>query len=81
MQKKLTYGCTPRNHIFVKHSPVRVSAILQMPIPTDQAVLILAKDVAWHWDEAQQNAFSKLKLLFRQVPILKYYDVSKELTL
>ena len=43
--------------------------------------VILAKHVAWHWDEPQQNAFSKLKLLLTQAPALKYYDVNKDLTL
>jgi hypothetical protein len=40
-----------------------------------------AKDVEWHWDENQQKAFEEIKKLITCHPVLRYYDVAKEVTL
>ena len=40
-----------------------------------------AKDVEWHWDENQQKAFEEIKKLITFHPVLRYYDVAKEVTL
>ena len=42
---------------------------------------ILAKNVAWHWDERHDAAFEKLKNLVTSTPVLKLYDVTKPIRL
>ncbi|PIK38375.1 hypothetical protein BSL78_24788 [Apostichopus japonicus] len=42
---------------------------------------LLCKDVTWHWLENHENAFIQLKKLVTTTPILRYYDVSKPVTL
>ncbi|PIK33923.1 hypothetical protein BSL78_29258 [Apostichopus japonicus] len=42
---------------------------------------LLCKDVMWHWLENHENAFIQLKKLVTTTPILRYYDVSKPVTL
>ena len=39
------------------------------------------KDVEWHWNEAHEGAFTEVKRLITNHPLLPYYDVSKEVTL
>ena len=39
------------------------------------------KDVEWHWDEVHERAFTDVKRLITSHPLLRYYDVSKEVTL
>lgn len=42
---------------------------------------LLDSKVAWHWESEQQKSFEKLKQLVSSAPVLKYYDVHKEVTL
>ncbi|KAI4884219.1 hypothetical protein NFI96_005617 [Prochilodus magdalenae] len=42
---------------------------------------LLESDTAWHWDFEQQESFRKLKSLVSNTPVLKYFDVSKDITL
>ncbi len=41
----------------------------------------LERNVEWQWGSEQQQSFEKLKVLVSQAPVLKYYDVSKPVTL
>lgn len=41
---------------------------------------LLKNKVAWHWDNEQEDAFNELKSALSTAPVLKYYDVSKPLT-
>lgn len=42
---------------------------------------LLEKETEWHWEDAQQQSFEKLKYLVTQSPTLKFFDVSKPVTL
>ena len=42
---------------------------------------LLEKNVAWHWDQLQEESFQKLKQMVSSTPILGYYDPSKPLCL
>ncbi len=42
---------------------------------------LLEGDVVWHWEVQQQNSFEHLKKLVSKAPVLKFYDVNKEVTL
>lgn len=42
---------------------------------------LLESDIAWHWDSEQQESFRKLKSLVSHTPVLRYFDVSKDITL
>ena len=37
--------------------------------------------VEWHWNEVHERAFTDVKQLISNHPVLRYYDVSKEVTL
>ncbi|XP_015771899.1 PREDICTED: uncharacterized protein LOC107350190 [Acropora digitifera] len=39
------------------------------------------KDVLFHWDKPQADAFQKLKNMCCKAPVLAYYDVRKEVTI
>ena len=39
------------------------------------------KHVEWHWNEVHERAFTDVKQLITNHPVLRYYDVSKEVTL
>ena len=39
------------------------------------------KLVEWHWNEVHERAFTDLKQLITNHPVLRFYDVSKEVTL
>jgi hypothetical protein len=39
------------------------------------------KDVQWHWNENQQKSFEEVKKLITCHPVLRYYDIAKEVTL
>ena len=39
------------------------------------------KDVAWVWDQAQEKAFATLKEAITSTPVLRYYNLSEEVTL
>ena len=41
---------------------------------------ILGKDIAWHWQTEQVEAFNKLKSCLKSAPVLRYYDVKKPIT-
>lgn len=43
--------------------------------------VLLEKNTAWHWDMPQQTSFAKLKQVITNAPILKYYDVNKDVTI
>ncbi|KAK3084719.1 hypothetical protein FSP39_017965 [Pinctada imbricata] len=38
-------------------------------------------DVAWHWDKPQQESFDNLKKVLTSTPVLKFYDLNKEVTI
>lgn len=42
---------------------------------------LLVKDVAWFWDNEQQEAFVKIKQALTTTPVLGYYDVNEEVKL
>ncbi|KAL1277849.1 hypothetical protein QQF64_024522 [Cirrhinus molitorella] len=42
---------------------------------------LLEKDTAWHWEDAHDKSVEKLKQMITQSPTLKFYDVSKPVTL
>ncbi|RXN16535.1 dynein heavy chain axonemal [Labeo rohita] len=42
---------------------------------------LLEGDVAWHWETEQQRSFERLKSLVSNTPVLKYFDVNKEIML
>ena len=39
------------------------------------------KDVLWNWSTPQEEAFHEVKRLISAAPVLRYYDVNKELTI
>ena len=41
---------------------------------------LLHKDVAWHWDTEQEEAFKKIKEAIIKPPVLKYYNPKQEVT-
>ena len=43
--------------------------------------LLLEKDISWHWEEKQKEAFKKLKELASGTPVLAYYYSDKEVVL
>ena len=42
---------------------------------------LLEKNIAWHWDQAQEASFQRLKQMASSTPVLGYYDPTKPLTL
>lgn len=42
---------------------------------------LLGGETAWHWDTEQKKSFEKLKMLVSKAPVLKYFDVGKDVTL
>ena len=42
---------------------------------------LLEKNVAWQWDNLQEEGFQKLKQMASSTPVLGYYDPSKPLCL
>lgn len=42
---------------------------------------LLEEEVAWHWESQQVQSFEKLKTLVCNTPVLKYYDINKEVTI
>ncbi|KFM78222.1 Retrovirus-related Pol polyprotein from transposon 17.6, partial [Stegodyphus mimosarum] len=42
---------------------------------------LLEKSVLWHWTEKHQKAFETFKELIAKAPVLKFYDVNKDVTL
>ena len=42
---------------------------------------ITHKSIAWHWEEAHQQAFQRLKSLVSQTPTLQFFDVNKPVTI
>ncbi len=43
--------------------------------------VLLEKNTEWHWDLPQQSSFERLKHAITNAPILKYYDMNKEVTI
>lgn len=43
--------------------------------------ILLNKDVSWVWDHEQQEAFEEIKAQLVSPPVLKYYDVNKDVVL
>lgn len=39
--------------------------------------LLTKKDVHWHWDSVQKQAFETLKCVITKAPILKFFDPEK----
>ena len=67
----------------LKPDPDKVEAIVKMPAPTDKNGLIrlLGMDAAWVWDAQQDQALSALKSTISSLPVLRLFDVSKEIRL
>lgn len=42
---------------------------------------LLQKTVAWHWNEKHEQCFQDLKCMLTKAPFLKYFDVTKPVTL
>ena len=42
---------------------------------------LLQKDIAWHWEEAQQQSFDELKRAITTAPVLAYYDEKEDIVL
>lgn len=42
---------------------------------------LLEGDIEWHWEFEQKESFRKLKALVSNTPVLRYFDVSKDITL
>ncbi|KAJ8893095.1 hypothetical protein PR048_005678 [Dryococelus australis] len=42
---------------------------------------LLEKDVAWHWELEQENAFEDLKDSLKLPPLLRYFDHTKQVTI
>lgn len=42
---------------------------------------LLDKDVPWHWLPKHDAALKEIKTLFTAEPVLRYYDVSKAVTI
>ena len=43
--------------------------------------VLLEKNTAWHWGKPLQDSFEKLKVIITNAPVLKYYDVTKDVTI
>ena len=39
------------------------------------------KEVEWHWQRPQSKAFNEIKDLVTKAPVLRYFDVSKNITI
>ena len=39
------------------------------------------KEVEWHWQRPQGKAFNEIKDLVTKAPVLRYFDVSKSITI
>jgi hypothetical protein len=42
---------------------------------------LLEKEVSWHWNQAQQKSFNKLKQMVSTTPVLGYYNPNKQVKL
>lgn len=43
--------------------------------------LLLQKEVAWHWEDVQEQAWDRLKTAITTAPVLAYYDPSRPITI
>ena len=41
----------------------------------------LTKETAWHWTKIQEKAFNEVKKRLTEEKVLKYYDVTKPVTI
>ena len=49
---------------------------------TNKILRQLCEDkVAFHWDQAHQAAFDKIKKMVAKTPVLKFYDINKAITI
>ena len=42
---------------------------------------LTVKEIEWHWDNTQEQAFERVKKLITEAPVLRYYNPNEELTL
>ena len=48
---------------------------------TEPIRLLLQKEIAFHWSNAQEKAFLQIKEILSKEPVLKFYDVTKPVTI
>ena len=66
----------------IKPDQKKVAAILQMPNPADVEAVRRLQDCEWEWAQEQETSMAELKKkLVTSVPLLAYYDPSKELVI
>ncbi len=73
----------------VKISQKKVAAIISMPTPRDidqvhrllALRLLLKREVAFHWEDAQQKSFDDCKQCLTEAPVLRYYNTKEPVVL
>ena len=63
---------------FIQYLAIFITNLSEVTAPLRQ---LLEKDISWHWNEAHEAAFNKLKDLVANAPVLRYFDVKQPLTL
>ena len=63
---------------FVQYLAKLVPNLSEATAPLRQ---LLENNVCWHWEEAHETAFIKLKDLVANAPVLRYFDPKEPTTL
>lgn len=59
-----------------------VSKFIPNLADVSEPLRILTKnDVVWHWEKEQVDSFARLKEILTQAPVLKIYDLEKDVTI